>query len=109
LKHLKAVSNGNVLSEHTIVGWTVGSRVKLETYGRNPTVHLWNREVYVNNAQGPTPQLSIGISLKFFIPTPFGGRPIPGSTRTRDIQFENLVKVTKAFKECDKMFKEAVG
>ena len=85
-----------------MVGWTVGSRVKLETYGRNPTVHLWNREVYIKNAQGPTPQLSIGISLKFFIPTPFGGR-------TRDVETANLREVTRVFKECDRMFKEAVG
>jgi len=102
LKHLKAVSNGEVLSEQTIVGWTVYSRVKLETYGKNPTVHLWNREVYIKNAQGPTPQLSIGISLKFYIPTPFSGPK-------GDVETVNLIQVTWVFMECLKMFKEAVG
>jgi len=105
LKHLKAVSNGEVLSEQTLLGWKIGSRVKLETYGKNPTVHLWNREVYIKNAQGPTPQLSIGISLKFFLPTPLGSLTAERGV----VEVQNLVKVTKAFKECDKMFKEAVA
>lgn len=105
LKHLKSVATGTSqtpFSEQTIVGWTVGSRVKLETYGENPSVHLWNREVNIKNAQGSTPQLAIGISLKFFIPTPFGGRK-------RDVETANLREVTRVFKECDRMFKEAVG
>ena len=108
LKHLKAVSNGEVLSEQTIVGWTVGSRVKLETYGRNPTVHLWNREVYIKNAQGPTPQLSIGISLKFFVPKERDLEEwlgVPKSSQESD----NWSEVTRGFQEIEMMFKEAVG
>jgi len=95
LKHLKAVSTGNVLSEQTLLGWKIGSQVKLETYGEYPTAHLWNREVYVNNAQGPSPKLAIGISLKFYLPTP--------------VETEDLREITRVFRECDKMFKEAVA
>jgi hypothetical protein len=102
LKHLKAASTGNVLSEQLLLGWKIGSQVKLETYGGNPTTHLWNREVYVNNAQGPSPKLTIGMSLKLYLPTPFGGQK-------GDVETENLIKVTRAFKECNRMFKEAVG
>lgn len=102
LKHLKAVSTGNVLSEQTLLGWTVGSQVKLETYGKNPTTHLWNREVYVRNAQAAGNRLAIGMSLKFYLPTPFGGRK-------GEVETENLVEVTRIFKECIRMFKEAVA
>jgi len=102
LKHLKAVSTGNVLSEQTLLGWKIGSQVKLETYGEYPTAHVWNREVYVNNAQGPSPKLTIGMSLKLYLPTPFGGQK-------GDVETENLIKVTRAFRECNRMFKEAVG
>ena len=102
LKHLKAASTGNVLSEQTLLGWLIGSQVKLETYGKNPTAHLWNREVYVRNAQGAGPKLVIGMSLKLYLPTPFA------ETAKYSGQ-EQMIKVTRAFKECNRMFKEAVA
>ena len=108
LKHLKAVSDGVVLSEQTVVGWTVGSRFKLEKYGKNPTVYLWNKEVYIKNAQGPTPLLSIGISLKFFVPKERDLEEwlgVPKSSQESD----NWSEVTRGFQEIEMMFKEAVG
>ncbi len=108
LKHLKAVSNGNVLSEQTIDGLHVGSHVikkALRGRGEHPVIHVWNREVYIKNLQGspPNPLLSkvtIGIYLKFYL--------------EEDIPSEALWdswsdEIDRAFKECERMFKEAVG
>ena len=101
LKHLRAASNGNSLSEETLIGWKISSTIKLTNEETNESywqpydneTHSWVREVHVENAQGPIPKFIIGMTLKIFV----------------NSEMENLVNVTRIFKKCNSMFKEAVG
>jgi len=108
LEHLKAVSNGEERWIETIDGLQIGSHViktGLRGRGKNPVVHLWNREVYIKKPSADyssiLSKLTIGISLKFYLTEDMH----PSDTAWDGWSDE----IDRAFKECERMFKEAVG
>lgn len=96
LKFLNAAADGNRLPDKTLLGWTIGSTVKLTTRNANNTdsndTHHWLKNVYIKNAQLPEDVVNIGLAMKIYVNPD-----------------ENMQEVTRVFKECIRMFREAVA
>jgi len=101
LKFLNAAADGNRLPDKTLLGWTIGSTVKLTTSNANNTnlndTHHWLKNVYIKNAQAPEPEVNIGLAMKIFV-----------NPETENYRL-TMQEVTRVFKECIRMFREAVA